>query len=236
MKGSNMKATLEYIEDHSPTIKTFWFNPDKPVDNVAGQYTEVYLPHKNPDKRGQKRWFTIYSSPTEDLLAITTKITPKHSSFKQALLNLSQGMELQFTEPMGDFILPVDKSIPLVFVAGGIGVTPFRSIIKWLSDKDEKRDIQLLYASHDQSEFIEQKLFEQVPTKYIVSQPSKVWTGLSGQLTTERILNLAKFDKKTHVFLSGPEPMIEVLNKELVQSGQPKHQVITDYFPGYIEL
>ena len=229
-----MKATLEFTEHHTSAIKTFWFKPNKKVNNVSGQFTELYLPHNHPDSRGQKRWFTIYSSPTEELLAITTKIIPESSTFKQTLLGLNPGEELNFAEPIGDFILPVDKSIPLVFIAGGIGITPFRSIIKWLQDKNEERDIQLLYASRDESELLENKLFEKIQTKYIVSQPSKSWSGLSGQLSSDRILEIIKLRPNTHIFLSGPEPMVEVISRDLINSGIPKHQVVSDYFPGYL--
>lgn len=231
-----MKATLKYIENHTLTIKTFWFKPEKAVDNVPGQYTEIYLPHKNPDKRGQKRWFTIYSSPTENLLAITTKITNQCSSFKKALNELKIGAEIIFSEPMGDFILPIDDSLPLVFVAGGIGMTPFRSIIKWLEDSNQKRDIQLIYAAKNESDLIDRDLFAYVNTKYIISEPSSNWKGLSGKLSANKILKLSKIKPSTHIFLSGPEPMVEAFTKDIISTGLPKHQIITDYFPGYVDL
>lgn len=228
-----MQALLEYVESHSSTIHTFWFRPKKPVNNVPGQFTELYLPHKNPDNRGQKRWFTIYSSPTEELVAITTKIVPESSSYKKALQAITPGTELQFAEPMGDFILPVDKTIPLVFVAGGIGVTPFRSIVRWLQDKGESRDIQLLYAARNESELVERPLFDKLQTQYMLSQPSPTWSGLTGQLTADKIQEPTAISPETHVYLSGPEKMVEGLTKDLITKGLPKHQVITDYFPGY---
>lgn len=231
-----MKAVLEYIEPHESTIYTFWFRPEKPVSNVPGQFTELYLPHRDPDSRGDKRWFTIYSSPSEDLMAITTKLTPGCSSFKKTLQSIRPGTELHFAEPMGDFILPVDKTIPLVFVAGGIGVTPFRSIVRWLHDKNETRNIQLLYAARDESELIERQLFNGVQTQYILSQPPPTWSGLSGQLTADKIQELTAINPETHVYLSGPEKMVEGITKDLIAQDLPKHQVITDYFPGYSNL
>lgn len=231
-----MNAKFNKKQQHSQNIYTFWFKTDEPVNNVPGQYTEVTLPHANPDERGDKRWFTVYSSPTEDSLAITTKINSESSSFKKALLDLNIDTELNFAEPMGDFILPIDKSLPLVFIAGGIGVTPFRSIIKWLSDKNESRDIQLLYATNNQTEFIEQELLNIVDTKYIVSNPQTDWDGLVGKLSASKILELTNIKPNTHIFLSGPEPMVEAITKDLIATGQPEHQVITDYFPGYTSL
>ena len=137
---------------------------------------------------------------------------------------------------MGDFIMPVDKAIPLVFVAGGIGDTPFRSIIRWLHDKNEARNIQLRYAAHDESELIERDLFDKLQTQYMLSQPSPTWSGLTGQLTASKIQELVTANDRTHVYLSGPEKMVEIITKDLITDGLPKHQVITDYFPGYDKL
>jgi ferredoxin-NADP reductase len=229
-----MKAILEYIEQDNQTVKTFWFRAQKPVRNVPGQFTELYLPHDNPDDRGQKRWFTIFSSPTENLFAITTMFAVKSSSFKTSLQNITPGTELDFAEPMGDFILPKDTKLPLLFVAGGIGITPFRSMAKWLEDRKEKRNITLLYAtqSEDDQLFIEQFKNANIKIIPVVSKPSGQWTGHSGRLTPELITRYIT-DPKTHVYMSGPEPMVEKITKELIISGTPKHQVITDYFPGY---
>lgn len=233
-----MKAILEYAEADNDHITTFWFRPERPVNNVAGQFTELYLPHDNVDNRGAKRWFTIFSSPTERLFAITTKFANPSSSFKQQLRALEPGAVLSFAEPMGDFILPKDKSIPLVFVAGGIGITPFRSIIKWLSDTKEKRDITLIHTVAREEDILFRSLFEDygVTTHYIVTSPSPTWTGLTGPLTAERILALTTPTTKTHIYMSGPEPLVEKLTDNIRASGVPKHHVITDYFPGYTKF
>lgn len=231
-----MIAIFDHKEEHNPNTYSFWFRPEKPINNVPGQFTEIYLPHTNPDNRGEKRWFTIYSSPTEELIAITTKIISESSSFKKTLQSIKPGTELQFSEPMGDFVLPKDSSIPLVFVAGGIGITPFRSIVRWLTDKKQTLDIQLLYAANSQSDFIENKLFSKIKSKYIISKPSSSWNGLSGRLTADKILELTINNAETYFYISGPENMVESLTKDLIKKGQPEHQVISDYFPGYSHL
>src|SRR3989344_7668 len=143
-----MVFTLVRIHQENYNVTTFWFKPERPLAYTAGQFIEMYLPHDNPDERGIKHWFTLSSSPTEELVSITTKLAgAKSSSFKKTLFALRPGVEIKIVEPMGDFVLPKDIGIPLIFVAGGMGITPFRSIIKWLSDRNEKRDITLLYAA-----------------------------------------------------------------------------------------
>lgn len=231
---------MHVVFDHSQTetanIKTFWFRPDKPVRYIAGQFTELRLPHEKADTRGDKRWFTLSSSPTDELLGITTKISPeKSSTFKQQLLALQPGASVALTEPMGDFVLPKRVDTPLIFVAGGIGITPMHSIIKWLVDTKERRNIYLLYAVKKAQELAFTTLFESAPITYVpmLSEPEANWAGKIGRVTSDLILDLPHMTKNALVYISGPEPMVEQLNQELVASGLSPHRVIGDYFPGY---
>jgi ferredoxin-NADP reductase len=227
---------VAFIESHgiAEHIRMFWFKPEKPVRYTAGQFIELRLPHKNADERGQKRWFTLASSPTEPLLAITTKRTPEvGSSFKRALWRLKPGSQVDMSEPMGDFVLPKDPSIPLVFVAGGIGITPMRSMVQWLHDTQERRDIKLLYAVGKHNELAFQTLFQQYGCSMIVragdDQPP------SARLTAKTILAEVQPSTQAHIYLSGPEPMIETLVKQFETLGDT-HQLVTDYFPGYLPI
>lgn len=225
-----MHVTFDHVEDVAANIKTFWFKPKQPVRYVAGQFIEFYLPHGNPDDRGVRRWFTLSSSPTEQLLSITTKFTPqKGSTFKHALAALPAGTQVQFAEPMGDFVLPKDTAIPLIFIAAGMGVTPMRSMIKWLADTGEKRDVQLLYAVREADELAFKELFE----GYL--GPS-FQTIVGRHLVTDDILGLAKAKPECLIYLAGPEPMVETFNDELQAAGIQKHRIATDFFPGYLPI
>lgn len=234
-----MNVTFDHSEDTADHIKTFWFKPEKPVKYTAGQFTELYLPHPNADNRGQRHWFTLSSSPTDPLLSITTKFAPDHgSTFKQALQQVKPGTALKLAEPMGDFVLPKDQSIPLVFVAGGIGVTPIHSMIKYLHDTGEKRTVHLIYAlTHIEEEAFE-PLFKQYGVKLttVVKEPSATYKGEVGTLDPDRILQLAGDDGKALFYLSGPEPLVELLTKGLKNKGINKHRIVTDYFPGYTQF
>jgi ferredoxin-NADP reductase len=235
-----MKVTFERSEAEAGNIKTFYFRPEKPVHYTAGQYTELTLPHKNPDKRGSKRWFTLSSSPTDELLTITTKYAgdDKSSSFKKALFRLKPDTELHMAEPMGDFVLPKLIQTPLVFVAGGIGVTPFHSMLGWLAETGETRPIKLLYALRSEDEIVFQDTFTKagVEPVIIVSQPTPEWGGERGSLSAELILGLEKPSEDTLVYVSGPEPMVESLKKDLHKAGLKKHQFVGDFFPNYAEI
>lgn len=88
----------------------------------------VELPHENPDGKGTKRWFTISSAPFEGIMQITTRMTD--SSFKQALATLPEGGHLDLLGPAIGRFTWQDTEKPVVFVAGGIGVTAFHSILR----------------------------------------------------------------------------------------------------------
>jgi ferredoxin-NADP reductase len=232
-----MNVTLDHTEDVAENIKTFWFKPEKPVRYTAGQFTEIYLPHDNADNRGTRRWFTLSSSPTDPLLSITTKFAGDTSStFKKTLFSLQLGTPLKLAEPMGDFVLPKDPNTPLVFVAGGIGVTPMHSMVKYLLDTKERRNIQVIYAVTHLTELAFEPLFKEYGVAFavIVKEPPADYTGESGSLDGTRILKLAPDDGSTTMYyLSGPEPMVEAFTKDMKHLGVNKHRIVTDYFPGY---
>jgi len=219
-----MKVTYIGSEPAADEIRTFFFRPVKRIRQIAGQYIELTIPHDNMDDRGDKRWFTLSNSPSDELLSITTRLNPHSSSFKKALLNLKPGTELNMASPMGDFVLPKDSSIPLLFVAGGIGSTPYHSIIKFLQDTGEKRDISLLYAANNVGNVAFRETFEKLGDKFK--------TQIGNRISAEEILkNVHK--SGTHVYVSGPEPMVEALEKDLLDKGLDKNHFHGDFFPGY---
>lgn len=230
-----MKATFDHSEDESATITTFWFKPEKPVDFVAGQFIELTLPHVQVDDRGIRRWFTVSSSPTDELLSITTKFSDPGSSFKGALRALEPGTVVDMDPPMGDFVLPQDPTIPLVFVAGGMGVTPYHSIFKWLHDTGERRPIKFIYAVKTEDDIIFQDTFDAagIHATIVVTEPSDAWGGERGHLTADHILKLTEPDDRTLIYLAGPEPMIEDLQKGLIAQKFSRNQIVTDFFPNY---
>lgn len=231
-----MNVTFARSEPVAHNIKTFWFKPERPVRYIAGQFTEIYLPHEPVDDRGIRRWFTLSSSPTDEMVSITTKFASHQSStFKLQLRTLKSGAALKLADPMGDFVLPKDPSIPIVFVAGGMGITPMHSMVKWLKDTGEKRNIHLIYAVTEEDELAFVPLFQEYDLKFtpIVKTPPQGYTGETGSLSTERILQLAPDDGKSLIYLSGPEPMTETFYKELKAKGIAEERLVTDYFPGY---
>lgn len=154
-------SLVKKIEEARDTT-TFFFKPETPLIWLAGQYIHITLSKLNyPDERGATRHFTIASSPTEgDLLQITTRIR-KESGYKKTLNELPIGSVVEGGGLHGLFVFD-ENSKNNVFLAGGIGITPFRSMIKWNIDKQSlagsagknlKIPMYLIYSNSD-SEFV----------------------------------------------------------------------------------
>lgn len=217
---------LKLIKKHPVAKDTvmFWFQPDRTVRYVAGQYIELDVPHALADNRKTKRWFTLSSSPSEEFLAITTKIDPvRPSSFKNALNNLSIGEIVPALPPMGDFVLPKDESLPLVFVAGGIGITPYRSILKYLLDTGQKRDIELIYAVRSDDEIAFEDIIRNSKIKF---------TKHIGHLNADDVVGYIH-DLGKVIYVSGPERMVEALQKDLISKGADELMLRVDFFHNY---
>ncbi len=231
-------AVLDHVVHEGHNIYTFWFKCQKQVDQIPGQFIEISLSHNNPDNRGIRRWFTISSAPNKDnLLAITTKMADKNSSsFKTALRAMEKGHNLKISDPMGDFVLPKDETIPLVFVSGGIGITPFHSIITSLIQKHETRQIQLFYGARELDELVfanDLKKLDGLEFTAVIQNAPSNYNGQTGFLDSKKIFEQIKDKKNSRIYISGPEPMVEKFKKEFEELGINKNNLVCDYFPGY---
>jgi len=223
-----VKLKLKQASKISGQVYHYIFTPSRKMSFTPGQYMEWTLPHKNTDIRGNRRSFTIASSPTENEVQLGIKFYEPSSSFKNALKNMKVGGSMFAGQVKGSFTMPDNKKIPLVFVAGGIGVTPFRSMIKYLVDTDEKRLVKLIYSVGKKEELAYTELFESasgVGVTYIpvVSEPGK-------SSLTQKIL---KTSTPALYYLSGPEPFIRSTKSILLDMKVPKSRIRTDYFSGY---
>lgn len=242
--SSNRKflLTLKSHSKLSNLIHEFSFASDHKIDFKPGQYLEWTFPHENADTRGIRRFFTIASSPTEDDVKLGVRIQDGGSSFKKQLSESGAGTVVFAGSLSGEFTLPKDQNIKLVFIAGGIGVTPFRSMIKYLVDKKEKRDITLFYACAAENDFVYDDLFNEATSTIglslikVVTDTTKVsemWKGKTGFITKELIESVVPDYKDRVFYLSGPDAMVQNYKQLLIASGIKRCQIKTDYFPGF---
>lgn len=231
-----MHIIFDHAEILKPGVSTFWFQPESRLRYEPGQFIELYLPHAPADERGERREFSLSSSPHEPLLAVTTNFDfDNGSTFKHELRNLKPSEHVAVNEPMGDFVLPKDASIPLIFVAAGIGSAPYASMVKWLSAKSERRDIRLIYSVRKPEDFLFLKEWQAYGLHFtpIITQPDNQWPGQAGRLNAARIIELAGPLQNKLTYLAGPQSMIEPIFNDLLATGLTRSEVLLDYFSGY---
>lgn len=222
-------TTVANIEQNSDSTYTFWLKTEKTFDYSAGQFVEVFIPHDSDD-RGTHRWFTLSSSPSEKLLAITTRKVAKMSSFKRQLFSLKIGDELLLSQAMGDFVLPMQRSIPIVFLIRGIGITPVRSMAKYLSDQGETRDISIVHSVKNSDDLLFQPVYETASSQTLTSvHPVE----LAAKEASRLVKDLLGTKPGARIYISGPEAFVEQSNKLLLDTGLKPSQIVTDFFHGY---
>lgn len=230
-------------DNEAGTIGSFYFKPLGQYRFTAGQYADITVPHENPDSRGQTRTMTFSSSPEEKLLRITTRLGPDKSTYKQALLGLKPGDEVNLTDGMGDMVLPLDPAVPLVFVAGGVGIASYTGMLQWLLEHRDARDITLLYSVRDAGDIVFSKLINRYggfhPLTSIIYAPAiesapRTWKGkvISRRLTAAGVMEFVK--PEAQIYLSGTEQMVEQLRHGLLDNHKiPQYRIAFDYFSGY---
>lgn len=217
------KNKLTYIEKNHETddIYTFVFKPDTKIDWKAGQFIEYRLGF------GLVKHFTIASAPSEGTINLTTRIFERHSDFKEKLLKLQPGDKVSTKTPTGDLIIN-DVDAEYVFIAGGIGITPFRAILWDLHYRGINPKITLLYASSTDTPAFRQQLDKLANTnsnlhiKYFLNNQ---------RIDTE---DIQEHSSDNTVFLiSGPPAMVEAYQKILKDLSIPKQNILVDSFVGY---
>ena len=235
-----IRLTFDSKRQLTPTIYDWSFIPDRKFTFTPGQYMEWTLSHPHADLRGERRYFTIASSPTESFVHLGSRIdAAKGRSFKKKLFNMQKGETIMTANIEGDFVMPQDKTVKLIWIAGGIGITPFRSQMKYLFDKGEKRDIILMYASAVSTDFAYKEEIEMWKEKigmrvvYIVTNPETGWIGRTGFITEQVIKEEISDFSSRDFYLSGPEAMVRNYEKLLLGMNVEGKDIHIDDFPGY---
>jgi glycine betaine catabolism B len=231
--------TLERIEKAAAGVYDFIFRPDRSLSFAAGQYLEWTLPVSGPDSRGNRRYFTIASAPSNETVRLGVKFSPNGSAFKQGLASLQPGDRIVASQLAGSFTLPRHPRRKLVFIAGGIGITPFRSMLEDLLQRGEARPITVLYGNNrieDVAYFDVLKRAREelgIRTHYAVRTAEGPATGLRIGLIDAAMIDECVPDYRERVFyISGPQAMVSATCATLRAMGVPRRRIKTDFFPG----
>lgn len=209
------------------------------VDFRPGQYFWVELldpPYE--DEKGPRRHISVVTSPTErGVLGLCTRL--RDTAFKRSLAELEVGDEVEVEEPKGDFVLPADTEQPYVFIAGGIGITVFRCMLRYIADTGEPYKVTLVYSNRDREStaFLDelQELERTLPDLRLVvtMTDDPEWEGETRRIDTEMLQNhLGELEPFTYL-VAGPPPMVEAVAEQLSKAGVSEEQVLPSRFSGY---
>ena len=213
--------------------------PDE-VDFIPGQYFWVELPDRGlSDERGLRRHFSVCTSPTEGgVLGFATRL--RDTAFKQTLAALAAGDEVDVEQPKGDFHLPEETDRPYAFVAGGIGISVFRCMLRYIADRGLPHRVTLVYSNRDRAatafldelEEIEESATGVRVVLTMTDDPE--WEGET-RLVDEAMLRDVlgeEFDGTTFL-VAGPPGMVDGVVESLEAAGLPEDQIRPDRFSGY---
>ena len=222
-----LKSKEEIVKDTLQVV----FEVNEPFTFRPGQYFFVNLP------AGRKQ-FSINNSPNQsNILSLATRLTG--SDFKNALNGLPAGADVELGPIAGVFTLPEDQSRPLVLIAGGIGITPFMSMLSYIKEQNLPCQITLIYSNRNRQSaafFNElQELTRLLPNfKLILTMTDDPdWEGEKRKVDADFIREYFPDVNKNLYMVVGPPAMVEAVERALLEAGVEKENIKIENFTGY---
>ncbi len=235
----NFYRVVDVVQE-SHNVYTLKFQPSKgtePLQYLPGQFHFITL-HREAHMPVEEHPFTISSSPSQkDIISSTIKFS---GDFTSTIHQTKPGHKVLIDGAYGRFsytLFPEENK--LVFIAGGIGITPFRSMLHHIKDTHAEKEVMLIYSNRTQKDIVfleeltelEKDLFPNLKITHILSRPSESWTGQTGKLNGERIKQLCESDFYSRSFyICGPPRMTDKLASELQHSGIHYSQIHLEKF------
>ncbi len=232
MSNPPQSFTSRLIKKEQLTGDTYSFYFERPenFEFIPGQYIKMVLNIENPDDRGTSRFFSLPSSPSErDHLMITTRLL--QSSFKKKLGSLLIGTEVQMRGPHGMFVLDEQDRRQKIYLAGGIGITPARSMLVYMRDKNLSIPFTLMVSFSNRDEII---FFDDLSSlSNEVRKIIYVVTSDEGRIDDEKIRKNIPDFLNSLFYISGPAGFVEAMEKLVKSLRVPEENIKAEDFPGY---
>ncbi len=205
----------------------------------AGQWYTITVP--SPEGPLDHH-FSHADSPTESQVELTTRLTG--SLFKNSLDALPVGAEVQIQGPYGAFLFGYDKP-KIAFLTGGIGVTPVRSMLRYLADTEGAgrvagQELTVFYGSMTEDGIVYKEEFDEFERAipglrviHVITNPAESWKGHGGFITSGIVRAELSDPKRWTYYVVGPPPMITAMDKVLGQLEIPQGQIVVESFAGY---
>jgi ferredoxin-NADP reductase len=232
---------LNRVEVAEGTI-AFHFEKPTGFDFKPGQSADLTLPNPpETDAEGNVRTFSIASAPFEDQLMFATRM--RDTAFKRSLKKVPLGTVVKMDSAMGSFTLHKNSAKPAVFLAGGIGVTPFSSIVRQADHDRAPHKLYLFYSNRrpEDAPFVEvlQNLektnpqFRFIATMTEMRRSKKTWNGETGRIDQQMLSKYLNDLRGPIYYVAGPPALVSGMRKMLVASGVDEDDIRSDEFSGY---
>jgi ferredoxin-NADP reductase len=204
-----------------------------------GQYFWVtLLDPPYDDEKGPRRHISVVTSPNErGVLGLCTRL--RDSAFKRSLNALPVGADVEVEEPKGDFVLPEETDLPYVFIAGGIGITVFRSMLRYIDEERLPHRVTLVYSNRDRDstafleELSELALANENIDLVLTMTDDPSWEGERRRIGPELLRDhLGELDRFRYL-IAGPPAMVGAVSHELARAGVPEERIRAERFSGY---
>jgi len=239
-----MKYTTELISKETVAEGTMAFHMKKPegFTFMPGQNCDfTIIDPPETDGEGNIRTFSITSAPSESEIAIATRM--RDTAFKRTLKNAEAGLKIEFDGPMGSFTLHEKASRPAVILVGGIGITPFMSIVKDAAERSLPHKIYMFYSNHrpEDTAFLavlqdlakKNPNFTFIPTMTDMEKSPQQWEGERGYIDMAMIDRHISDKNDAIYYTAGPQTMVGAMRKMLNDAGISNDDIRTEEFSGY---
>lgn len=233
--AQELTARVKEVIQRTYNVKSVRLDSGGKADFQAGQFLAITL-QNNP---ALKKYLSISSSPTEECyLEITKKLT--ESEFSRAFDQLKPGDTVNIRYPFGKFILG-EPGQGIAFLSGGIGITPIRSLAKYVVDKNLGIDMVLVYANRSVKDIVFkddfdalQKIYPKIKVAHVLCETSPGFKCIPGLINAQVIKNEVGDYLKRKFYLCGPPQMVTAMEKILLEElSVPKVNIVTENFQGY---
>jgi ferredoxin-NADP reductase len=235
-------AKLKSREEVAEGTMAFHFEKPAGWTFKAGQFIDItLLEPPETDAEGNTRGFSIASAPQEETIMVATRL--RDTAFKRVLKTVPLGTAVKIEGPFGNLTLHNNAARPAVMLAGGIGITPFRSILFRAAKENLPHRIFLFYSNHrpEDAPFLEalQKLQKENPNYKLIAtmtdmeKSKQPWDGETGPVNKEMLERYLQRAGSPIYYVAGPAGMVKGLHTMLNQAGVDDDDIRTEEFVGY---
>lgn len=219
---------------------SFYFEKND-FSHIPGNYIRLIIDKDYEDERGKWRYFSVAAAPSEKNIMVTTRIIK--SPFKKELMKLVEGEEVKAFGPLGKFLFHEEDTSPRVFIAGGIGITPFRPMVIEAFNKKLTTPITLFASFSSVEEIVFKEDLEKIDQasdtiKNVITithpeESKEWWNGQTGRLNKDMIQKYIQDIHEPMYMIAGPEGFVDALSTVVREMGVAEDKIITETFPGY---